>query len=382
MKSKAEILAENPDLISYQVMLHEETNDQGEKGEKPGNETSFAFDCFAQDDDHAVEQAKNAYPKCEVLSTTAHAGNDEGVKDLESQIDLYRDNKMAILGVLEELDVEFVTVCYLGRGDYRAEPFITAGDPSSMISKAAFSDDILVTYQTEDGMAENSLNRLLDIFTQTVLSNLGHGDYDVDAGGNGELKISVNSGLIEVVHHENEEDQRYTHFDFSDSGNCSAVFESNKNVAIAALRSAGVKLVNATYVGGGNSGEISSIECSNDGGEVDVSAIAVIYQRAEETFDPAGWSVVAKEKSGSLGDLIFQLTNDVVNEIDRAGYQNNEGGGGTLTFDLGSSHASFVSVSHYDNEIEVTTFRYTLTDEGLAQSESQDDALEFPAPSN
>ena len=185
MKSKAEILAENPDLISYQVMLHEETNDQGEKGEKPGNETSFAFDCFAQDDDHAVEQAKNAYPKCEVLSTTAHAGNDEGVKDLESQIDLYRDNKMAILGVLEELDVEFVTVCYLGRGDYRAEPFITAGDPSSMISKAAFSDDILVTYQTEDGMAENSLNRLLDIFTQTVLSNLGHGDYDVDAGGNG-----------------------------------------------------------------------------------------------------------------------------------------------------------------------------------------------------
>lgn len=186
------------------------------------------------------------------------------------------------------------------------------------------------------------------------------------------------------MHHENEEDASYKDFDLCDPSTCSEVFEFNKNVAIAALRAAGVKLVTATYVGGGDSGEISSIECSNDDDDVDVSAIAVNYQLAEPTLNSSatGWSIVAKEKSGSLRDLISQLTDDTVNEIDRTGYENNEGGGGTLTFDLGSSHASFVSVSHYDNEVEVTTFRYTLTDEGMAQSESQDDASEFPAPSN
>lgn len=110
MKSKAEILAENPDLNNMVWSSNE---------------------------------------------------NDEGAKDLESQIDLYRDNKMAILGMLEELDVEFVTVCYSARNDQKDEPFITVGDPSDMASKAAFSDDITVVYQTEDGMAENSLTGCL-----------------------------------------------------------------------------------------------------------------------------------------------------------------------------------------------------------------------------
>ena len=48
----------NPNLIPYRVMLHEE------KGDK----FQIAFDCQAVDDDHAVEQAENAYPGCEVES--------------------------------------------------------------------------------------------------------------------------------------------------------------------------------------------------------------------------------------------------------------------------------------------------------------------------
>lgn len=66
MKTKAEILAENPNLISYRVMLHEE------KGDK----FQMVFDCYAEDDDHAAEQAMNAYPAGEVLTTTPFMGND------------------------------------------------------------------------------------------------------------------------------------------------------------------------------------------------------------------------------------------------------------------------------------------------------------------
>lgn len=60
MKSKSEILASNPKLISYRVMLHE---DKGEKFQ-------IAFDCYAEDDDQATEQALSSYPNGEVTSTT------------------------------------------------------------------------------------------------------------------------------------------------------------------------------------------------------------------------------------------------------------------------------------------------------------------------
>lgn len=49
----------DPNLIQYRVMLHQE------KGDK----FQIAFECWAEDDDHAVEQAKNAYPDCEVVSS-------------------------------------------------------------------------------------------------------------------------------------------------------------------------------------------------------------------------------------------------------------------------------------------------------------------------
>lgn len=67
MQTKAEILASNPNLISYRVMLHE---DKGDKFQ-------IVFDCYAEDDDHAAEQAQNAYPNGEILSTTPFVGNDD-----------------------------------------------------------------------------------------------------------------------------------------------------------------------------------------------------------------------------------------------------------------------------------------------------------------
>jgi hypothetical protein len=48
----------NPNLIPYCVMLHED----------PGDKFKIVFDCMAEDDDHAVEQAENAYPGCEIIS--------------------------------------------------------------------------------------------------------------------------------------------------------------------------------------------------------------------------------------------------------------------------------------------------------------------------
>lgn len=54
------IIEQNPNLIPYQVTLAEE------KGDK----FTIVFDCFAEDDDHATEQAINAYPNGEIHNLT------------------------------------------------------------------------------------------------------------------------------------------------------------------------------------------------------------------------------------------------------------------------------------------------------------------------
>lgn len=47
-------------LIEFRVHLHE---NQGDK-------FIIVFDCWADDPDHAEEQAINAYPNCEIVSVT------------------------------------------------------------------------------------------------------------------------------------------------------------------------------------------------------------------------------------------------------------------------------------------------------------------------
>ncbi len=49
----------NDSLYSYRVTLAED------KGDK----FTIVFDCLAEDDDHAEEQALNAYPCCEIRNT-------------------------------------------------------------------------------------------------------------------------------------------------------------------------------------------------------------------------------------------------------------------------------------------------------------------------
>ena len=60
MKTTAQVLAENPNLLTYRITLKEEA----------GEHFTTVFDCYAESDDHAQEQAENAYPACEIINTT------------------------------------------------------------------------------------------------------------------------------------------------------------------------------------------------------------------------------------------------------------------------------------------------------------------------
>ncbi|MDD3477920.1 MAG: hypothetical protein PHP32_03510 [Candidatus Izemoplasmatales bacterium] len=49
---------ETSNLLPFRVTYREE----------PGDKHFWVFDCWAEDDDHATEQAENAYPCCEIIN--------------------------------------------------------------------------------------------------------------------------------------------------------------------------------------------------------------------------------------------------------------------------------------------------------------------------
>jgi hypothetical protein len=60
MQTHQQIVKVNPTLKGYRVTLKEEKGDQ----------FTIAFDCHAEDDDHADEQAMNAYPSGQIINIT------------------------------------------------------------------------------------------------------------------------------------------------------------------------------------------------------------------------------------------------------------------------------------------------------------------------
>jgi|AntAceMinimDraft_1070359.scaffolds.fasta_scaffold265493_2 hypothetical protein len=66
MKTKAQIIADNPSLSLYRVMLVEDKGDR--------DAIQIPFDCYAEDGEHAAEQAENAYPSGEVFTVTLFEG--------------------------------------------------------------------------------------------------------------------------------------------------------------------------------------------------------------------------------------------------------------------------------------------------------------------
>lgn len=69
-KHRARLLDEMPitlPLVPFRVNLHEE----------PGDKFQLVFDCRAEDGEHAIEQAENAYPGCEIIHAFPFNNADE-----------------------------------------------------------------------------------------------------------------------------------------------------------------------------------------------------------------------------------------------------------------------------------------------------------------
>lgn len=133
----------------------------------------------------------------------------------------------------------------------------------------------------------------------------------------------------------------------------------NKAILSEALKKEEIEKVVLTYSGYGDSGngvDIEEVEFFSGSSKTNVgwSALAKV-QRGIKTYPLyAGWG--AKEKPvlterASLGDALVNLAEDLVS-THHAGYENNEGGGGTFTVAWDDTEEKYVFLlDHYDNVI-------------------------------
>ena len=72
MKTTDEIIADNPNLKPYRMSLYEDKGDL---------DFQIIFNCYAEDDDHAAEQALDAYPNGEIIHTMVDPIRDPAFSD-------------------------------------------------------------------------------------------------------------------------------------------------------------------------------------------------------------------------------------------------------------------------------------------------------------
>jgi len=137
-----------------------------------------------------------------------------------------------------------------------------------------------------------------------------------------------------------------------------ATMAANKELILSALKAAGIKSVEVEYEGDGDSGGVvDTTFYYSPGCEKDPDEFSVYLIRSE-------YALWAKEPSVSIYLRRCDLRNaiqefaecDVVDYFGHSGYENNDGGRGTVTFDVekGSitlEHSDFImSTEDYDHE--------------------------------
>jgi hypothetical protein len=125
-----------------------------------------------------------------------------------------------------------------------------------------------------------------------------------------------------------------------------ALLDANKQLLLSALRSAGVENVRVQYEGMGDSGGIEDIDFSPSGVYVKGKNTIVISTNYGWNQDP---SVSVSIKKMDLENGLADFAERLVSHFGHGGYENNEGGGGEVIFNVMNDR---IDVEHYYNIIE------------------------------
>lgn len=127
-------------------------------------------------------------------------------------------------------------------------------------------------------------------------------------------------------------------------------FEANLVAIAAVLAANGIHQVASFYSGSGDSGdEFSQTAYDADQSQVDLPDVEVTVQQRQYGNVGAGYDYIVKDVAVSLSTAISDATDEAIRRAGHAGWENNEGGKGTLTI-FSSGYAVLNHTMFYEGD--------------------------------
>lgn len=114
--------------------------------------------------------------------------------------------------------------------------------------------------------------------------------------------------------------------------------QTDRDLLITRLRLLGIKQVKVSFQGGGDSGEVESVDAeTGDGKPIDLEAETIDgWENQSSYIQGGGWKRELKRSRMTLAQLLTNLTYDALQQSEHDWY-NNDGGQGELTIDFTQS---------------------------------------------
>lgn len=122
--------------------------------------------------------------------------------------------------------------------------------------------------------------------------------------------------------------------------------EFNKNAIVTKLREAGIPMIEMQYSGEGDSGNGADITQP-----LESEKLRVTIKRTTGVYDmdKRAWEISEYEQEMDMDDALQEFLDAIISVHGHDGYENGDGGGGTLTITVESNS---YELAHYNNIVE------------------------------
>jgi hypothetical protein len=132
--------------------------------------------------------------------------------------------------------------------------------------------------------------------------------------------------------------------------------DSNRATLMQALRRLSITAVEITYDGGGDSGSVSAIEITPAGTTPPPLKESVTIKRVMTTYQDGEYKHEVRDESVTLEEALDDFVMSSVSQH-HPGWENNDGGEGTVTFDVVKDT---VNLEHHEFYTETSRHAYRL----------------------
>ena len=125
--------------------------------------------------------------------------------------------------------------------------------------------------------------------------------------------------------------------------------QHNKLILLEVLKASGVQSVSVQYAGEGDEGAVDLISFTPSDALLLPQVVKVLAQHSTYDTQTRLWSEVYRPEAKPITDALEDFCFDCVVQARHGGFENNEGGGGTLNLDVVSGTCT---LDHYINLVD------------------------------